>query len=93
VKLSVMQYHRATVCLQRQKVSLWPVRWAVTRKSDHAWYTDPVGVTDSTGTWGLLSDYVTLRRLPSSVAWRRDASRKRAAAVCRTCDCRSKWRL
>lgn len=60
MKLSVMQYHRSAVCLQRQNVS-WPLRWAVTTKKDHAWYTDPVGVTDPTGTWGgLLSDHVTL---------------------------------
>ena len=55
MKLSVVQYHRATVCPQCQKVSLWPIMWAVTRKKDHAWYTDPVGVTDPTGTWGSFA--------------------------------------
>lgn len=54
MKLSVTQYHRAAVCLQRQNVSLWSVRWAVTRKKVHAWYTDPVDVTDPNGTWGVF---------------------------------------
>ena len=48
------------MCLQRQKVSLWPVTWAVTRKKDHACYNDPLGAVDPTGNWASF-DYVRLR--------------------------------
>ena len=60
MKLSVTQYHRATECLQRQNLSLWPVMWAVTRKKDLACYTDPLGAVDPAGTWASF-DYVRLR--------------------------------